>query len=296
MSKSIDRLKTILYFVNKTNYPSLNKIINKLIDEGYVTCSERTVQRDFKSIRETCLIDVEYDRNKKGYYIDEESKKETEEWLSFFELFQTAKVINQTLLKSAENIEYIDFDRNKQIIQEQLLSGILNATVERKSVNFEYHNFRKNETTNYFFQPYLLKQYQNRWYVFGTINKDEFRTFALDRMFSLKNTNEKFKSISNKPKQFFDDVIGMIYSTSDVNDVVLSFSVHQGNYIKTQPLHTSQKILIDNEEEFRISLRVRINYELEEQILKQGEKVRVIEPEELKTVIKNRLIKALENY
>ena len=296
MSKSIDRLKMILHFVNYSHYPSVNNIIKKLADEGYETCSERTIQRDFKSIRETCLIDIEYDRVQKGYYIDEESKKETEEWLSFFELFQTAKVINQTLLKSAENIEYIDFDRNKQIIQEQLLSGILNATVEKKSVNFEYHNFRKNEATSYFFQPYLLKQYQNRWYVLGTIDKEEFRTFALDRMFSLKCTDEKFKSISNKPKQLFDDVIGMIYSTSDVQDVILSFSVHQGNYIKTQPLHTSQRVLIDNEEEFRISLRVRINYELEEQILKQGEKVRVIEPVELKENIKNRLIAAIKNY
>ncbi len=88
----------------------------------------------------------------------------------------------------------------------------------------------------------------------------------------------------------------MIYSTSEVQPVILSFTPHQGKYIKTQPLHHSQRVLIDNEEELRIQLNIRINYELEEQILKQGEKVTVIEPQELKELIKNRILNSLENY
>jgi predicted DNA-binding transcriptional regulator YafY len=295
MSKSIDRIKTILFFIKEIQFPSMERIIEKLIDTGY-DASERTIQRDIKSIREMLLIEVKFDRTKNGYFIDEESQKTYEEWLSFFELYQTAKVINETLLRSADGIDYIDFDRNKQLINEQILSDLLNATYNKKSIQIKYHSFWRDETNEYDFQPYLIKQYQNRWYVFGTINKNEFRTFGLDRITKIIHTNETFKPINKKPKTFFDDIIGMIYSTSEVQQVVLSFTPHQGKYIKTQPLHHSQRILIDNEEELRIQLNIRMNYELEEQILKQGEKVTVIEPLALKEHIKNRILKSLENY
>lgn len=295
MNKSIDRIKTILSFIHEVKYPSLEMIIEKLIDVGYVS-SERTTQRDIKSIRDLLLIEVKFDRVKNGYYIDEESERSFEEWLSFFELYHTAKVINESLLKSSENIDYIDFDRSKQIITDNILSKFLKAIFDKQCVVFDYHSFWRKEVSSYNFQPYLIKQYQNRWYVFGTINGEEFRTFGLDRIQKLEVVNEHFKPISNKPKEYFDDVVGMIYSTSEKEKVILSYTPHQGKYIKTQPLHHSQTILIDNEEEFRIQLFVRVNYELEEQIIKQAEKVKVIEPVALKNLIKERLIKALENY
>lgn len=295
MSKSIDRIKTILFYIHEVKFPTMEMIIQKLIDVGYDS-SERTTQRDIKSIRDMLLIEVKFDRAKNGYYIDEESQKTFEEWLSFFELYQTAKVINETLLKSKENIDYIDFDRNKQIINERILADLLQAIFDKKKIQFEYQNFRRDDTKKYDFNPYLLKQYQNRWYVFGTINGDEFRTFGLDRIQKLEVLTQTFKPISKKPKAYFDDVVGMIYSTSEKEKVVLSYTALQGKYIKSQPLHASQRILLETADELQIELNVRVNYELEEQILKQGEKVKVIAPMELKELIKYRLQKAIENY
>ena len=295
MSKSIDRIKTILFYIHEVKFPTMEMIIQKLIDVGYDS-SERTTQRDIKSIRDMLLIEVKFDRAKNGYFIDEESQKTFEEWLSFFELYQTAKVINETLLKSKENIDYIDFDRNKQIISERILENLLQAIFDKRKILFEYQNFRRDETKKYDFNPYLLKQYQNRWYVFGTINGDEFRTFGLDRIQKLEVLNQTFKPISKKPKEYFDDVVGMIYSTSEKEKVVLSYTPLQGKYIKSQPLHASQCILLETADELQIELNVRVNYELEEQILKQGEKVKVIAPESLKQLIKERLLKTLGNY
>ncbi len=295
MSKSIDRIKTILFYIHEVKFPTMEMIIQKLIDVGYDS-SERTTQRDIKSIRDMLLIEVKFDREKNGYFIDEESQKTFEEWLSFFELYQTAKVINETLLKSKENIDYIDFDRNKQIINERILADLLQSIFAKQKIQFEYQNFRRDDTKMYDFNPYLLKQYQNRWYVFGTINGDEFRTFGLDRIQKLEVLNQTFKPISKKPKAYFDDVVGMIYSTSEKEKVVLSYTALQGKYINSQPLHASQRILLETADELQIELQVRINYELEEQILKQGEKVKVIEPESLKQLIKERLLKTLGNY
>ena len=81
-----------------------------------------------------------------------------------------------------------------------------------------------------------------------------------------------------------------------VEEVILSYDPFQGNYIKSQPLHASQRILVDDQNELRISIRVIPNYELEEQILKQGERVKVLEPKWLREGIKERLKQALDGY
>lgn len=295
MTKSIDRIKTILFYIRDVHFPSMENILDKLNEVGYVS-SERTIQRDIKSIRDLLLIEVKFNRIKNGYYIDEESQKTFEEWLSFFELYQTAKVINETLLKSSDSIDYIDFDRNKQLINSNILSNLLQAIYNKNNVLLEYHSFNREGNSTYDYQPYLIKQYQNRWYVFGTINKNEFRTFGIDRISNLTIQKETFKPLSKKSKLFFDDIIGIIYSVGEVQKVVLSFTPQQGKYIKNQPLHSSQTILIDNQEEVRIQIQVKLNYELEEQILRQADKVKVIEPLELKEQIKKRLTEALKYY
>jgi len=62
------------------------------------------------------------------------------------------------------------------------------------------------------------------------------------------------------------------------------------------PLHTSQKVLIDNDTELRISITVIPNYELNQLILKHGDTVKVIEPEWLVDEIKENLKITLEKY
>jgi predicted DNA-binding transcriptional regulator YafY len=90
-------------------------------------------------------------------------------------------------------------------------------------------------------------------------------------------------------------VIGL-YSENELEQVILSYQPFQGKYIKSQPLHPSQKILIDNDAELRIELRVCPNFELEEQILKQGERVTVLKPEWLRESVKNRILSSIKNY
>ena len=70
----------------------------------------------------------------------------------------------------------------------------------------------------------------------------------------------------------------------------------QGKYIKTLPLHKSQKVLVDNEKECRIALRVVPNYELTQEILMHGDTVRVLEPAWLAEKIQQILKRTLEKY
>jgi predicted DNA-binding transcriptional regulator YafY len=293
--KSVERLSIILSYVNEHQFPSKESILAHLeVKDLFPT--ERTFQRDLKTLRDMCFIEVKYNRFNNGYFIEEESRPDFENWMHVFELFNTARVINETLVKSSSNIDYIDFDRSSIHLKDEIMGKLLTAIVDRSKIKFDHQNFWQNEPKKIGLYPHLLKQYQNRWYVFGSFPNGDFRSFGLERISNLEVLSETFKPKMKHPKDSFNEIVGLVYSQSKVEDVVLSYSADQGHYIKTQPIHSSQKVIIDDENEFRIQLRVRPNYELQEQILKQGERVKVIEPKWLKEEIKARLTEALNQY
>lgn len=292
--KSIERLSSILNFVHQHPFCTLQQMMDNLSNKDYVP-TERTMQRDLKTIREMCFIDIKYNRMQNGYFIDKDSERDFNEWMQIFELFNRANVINEVLIKTPGTIDYIDFDQSTSIHQEQLFPSILNAIIERKKIKFNYLSFWQKEPVSIVLEPQLLKEYLNRWYVVGTNEAGEFRSYGLERVTHFELLATTFRPKVKNPKKLFYDVIG-VYSENDKERVVLSYQAFQGKYIQSQPLHASQKILVDNATELRIELHVRPNYEIEEQILKQGERVTVLEPEWLREVIKERIRKALSGY
>jgi arginine repressor len=64
----IERISWLLNFLKYKAYPSKKEIIDHLAEkEIYLT--ERSFERDLKTIRELFFIDVVYNRFKNGYYI-----------------------------------------------------------------------------------------------------------------------------------------------------------------------------------------------------------------------------------
>ena len=293
--KSIERLSCILKYVHSVHYPTLEEIIKEL-ERQEVYTTERTLQRDFKTLRDTCFIEIKYNRFQRGYFIDEDYNKDFKDWMHVFEIFNKAKVINEILLKDSSSIEYIDFDRQEQTANEQYFDVLLRAIMERKQLKIIYQSYWSDEPIELQLCPYLLKQYQNRWYIFGTNNENINRSYGLERISKIEVLDTRFKSKIKDPKALFNDIVGINFAESERVKVVLSYDSFQGNYIKSQPLHPKQKIIIDDAKEFRIELNIRPNYELEEQLLKQAEKVVVIEPQWLKERIKKRMQLALSKY
>ena len=293
--KSVERLSLILNYVKHHSYPSMSDLLSYLTDKD-LQPTERTLQRDLKTLRDLCFIEIKYNRFHNGYFLDEDSKAEFDNWMQVFELFNTSRIINETLVKSSGNIDFIDFDRTTMRMDPEILKGLLQAVIDRNVVQFMHYSYWREEERTIVLYPNLLKQYQNRWYVFGCLPDGAFRSFGIDRIKGLHVLSEVFKPKMKRPKEQFDHVIGLVFEGEQLEEVVLSYDPFQGNYIKSQPLHASQKILVDDEKELRISIRVIPNYELEEQILKQGERIKVISPEWLKQGVIDRLREALEQY
>ena len=69
-----------------------------------------------------------------------------------------------------------------------------------------------------------------------------------------------------------------------------------GKYIKSLPLHDSQEIITDNEDELQIKLKLVITHDFLMELLSFGENVKVIAPQSLVVDVKAVYSNALGRY
>jgi predicted DNA-binding transcriptional regulator YafY len=283
--------------IRRGQLPTFEEIKEYLHNHGFEV-GDRTIQRDIEQIRFEFGIEIKYNRDKNGYYIDYENSINIESFFRFLEIVNTAELLTESLHESKNSLKHISFDTGGGLKGIENLKPLLKAIKDNRKITFSHLNFHTNKIRKHTLKPYLLREYQNRWYVIGLIGGlNEFRTFGIDRIENLEVKTEIFK-IDNKhnPIDMFEKTIGLVYSLNTVQKIILSFTPTQGKYIKTLPLHTSQKNLVDNDTEFRISINVIPNYELTQLILKHGDTVKVVEPEWLVDEIKEKLKRTLEKY
>lgn len=64
--------------------------------------------------------------------------------------------------------------------------------------------------------------------------------------------------------------------------IVLSFDYEQGKFVKSLPIHHSQKVLIDNDSEYRIELTLVPTYDFYQELLTHTGRMKIILPENVK--------------
>lgn len=283
--------------INRGQFPSFREIKDFLNNHGF-KLSDRTLERDFEQIRDEFGIEITFNRGKGGYFIDLENSVNPASFFRFLEIVNTAELLTESLIESKDTLKYISFNDGGKLKGIENLKPLLEAIKNYRKISFQHNNFYTGNSRNYTLKPYLLKEYQNRWYVVGVLgNMNELKSFGIDRIENLIVLTEIF--IPNKnlnPIERFENIIGVVYSGNQLEEVILSFTPVQGKYIKTLPIHNSQQILIDDESELRISLKIIPNYEFTQQILMHGDSVRVIEPGWLVEEIKENIRRTLKKY
>jgi predicted DNA-binding transcriptional regulator YafY len=298
MSKreSLSRFNLIIKKLRK-NPSTYNEITDYLSRESelqsynFVT-SKRTFQRDLEDIRSLFNIDIQYDFSKRIYFIfDEDRPEATDRILEAFDMFNALNV-------SDRFSQHIQFEKRKPLGTENLF-GLLHAIKNRFQIQFNYHKFWDETPFGRIVEPLALKEFRNRWYVIAREPDDSLvKTFALDRLSNLHITRKVFIyptdfSIEEKFRYCFG-----IISPEDEKpeDIILSFDSFQGKYIKTLPLHETQMVLIDNEDELQISLKLCITHDLVMELLSYGETMKVIKPKSLADMIIKAHYDAFANY
>ena len=250
--------------------------------QGYdYRISARTFQRDLEDIRSLYDIDIQYDHSIRAYRIVHRQQAElTERILEAFDTFNALNIRDRLS-------DHIHFETRRPQGTEHLY-GLLHAIRNNVRVVFTYQKFLDDEISIRTVEPYILKEFRDRWYLIGKdINDQNIKSFGLDRLTDLEISKKSFMFPENfDPAEHFRYSFGIMSPNADApSDIILSFEPLQGKYIKTMPLHHTQEIIADNEQELRIKLRLYITHDFVMELLSYGDGVEVIDPEGLREEI-----------
>jgi len=298
-----------------------------LYGAGSTRISLGTIDKDLRAMKEEeelgYFAPITYHYERKGYYYKEEGysiaqfslNDEDLEALRFaaailqqfremplLDHYRSAvdKIVNRVMLRTEvapdDLSRFIQFEQSSVSRGHEFIAPMLQCIQDQQVCHIQYLAFRSNEEKSYTLHPLLLKEYRNRWYVIAQVPERSGRlTFGLERITQFSPADDRFvRPKEFDPERFFRYSIGITESREEPADVILRFGAVAGKLVMSQPLHTSQRLLSENEEFVRITLRVIPTIELISEILSFGSQVVVESPSDLAQTIASEWRKALE--
>ena len=207
--------------------------------------------------------------------------------------------LNSGLGLSHHADKIIEFDQNNYLKGLEHITPIYNSILYKHAINIVYQSFNQDAPQSLAFHPYFLKQYNNRWYVFGKNDTSHFiMNLALDRIITIQECKKKY--ILNKTidfNEYFEDIVGVtLTNEGKVQNIILQINNVLFPYIQTKPIHGSQKLKKQGSTHTLITLDLIPNYELESLLLSYGEGMEVLHPKSLRDKIKHRIELIYSNY
>lgn len=291
--------------------------------------SESTIEKDLWAMRNEGELGfyapIAYSKAHKGYYYEDENYTINDINLSdddldalyfaadtltqfrdipLFKAYRSAidKVVSKLRVNRDPNDRttdaFIQFEDAPEVAGLEHLEPLVDAIKSTSTIALDYGKFTDESIETHMLHPYLLKEYRNRWYLIAFHpEKAMFKTYALDRIHSLKTTNEPFKVQSDfNPDQFFKYSMGITQLDTAPVEVVLHCEALQAKYFQSRPLHKSQTMRFEDDGTAELRMKVIISFELISEILSYGASVKVMAPDELKSRVVEAHNKALEQY
>jgi len=210
-----------------------------------------------------------------------------------------------------ERRQIISFSNNPYLKNSNLLGTLFDNISNEVVIRLSYHTFANTTIRSIDFHPYLLKQYNDRWYLLGAADSDmKILHFALDRIDDVEPLPEKkYIECTEDLSERFEDIVGVtLYEDHSIEHIVFWVSDTSKDYVTTKPIHESQK-LIKGKAEIELSERYPHlegglffsidcipNYELIRELCSFGKDLIVLEPSSIKDQIINRISMMAENY
>ena len=187
----------------------------------------------------------------------------------------------------------VSFQTNPDLKGLNLFNDLLQAILTKRVLKITYAPFGKDSYQERIY-PYHLKQYNDRWYLIAqAVGYETLAHYALDRIESFEEIQMKYKEADVDFEEYFDDVIGVTVPADEPADIIIKVAKKRYNYIKTKPLHMSQRVVEEGDDYAVISINVKVNNELEAQLLSFGSDVEVLSPTSFRARISEK-IKAMD--
>ena len=310
-------------FSNKHRKFSFNELVDFVSEKLGYNISPRQIRDDIANLRigpyYAPIEATRYDGKKCFYHYtdsdfsifkNELTTEELTKLRSTIEMLNRYRGIpaNAWLEEVISNLEYrfgvkansenlISFEQNNMLKGLEHLSGLIDATINHQTIELSYKSYGKDkrQITVY---PYYIKQYNGRWFLFGmNATKNRIESYALDRIEEYDLSDKPFAKNENIDfSTFFNDVIGVSVPYDDnvvTEEIVLRFSEKRFPYVVSKPIHHTQKVL---DEPYTISIKVRPNRELSQQIFSFIPDIEVISPDWFRNEIRDKIQENLKKY
>lgn len=311
----------------------LTKLVNKkLVEDGFEEVTRRCIEKDLNYL-EYAPIFAELERYKSSTgkrcvrYLDPTfsifNKKLSNEERSLLcevlstigqfdglDNFEWLESFRQKLgVKEHERIIY--FSNNPYLTNSNLLGTLFSFISNKVAIHLRYKLFNQEDIKSIDFHPYLLKQYNNRWFVIGAADSDgKILTFPLDRIHGITALlDRQYKPQPENITDRYEDIIGITYyENAPIEHIVFWVSDITSGYISTKPIHGSQREI---KGEKNISLYAQypklqggkffsidciINYELIREFITYGPELLVLTPVSLQEQVSERIRLMNEKY
>lgn len=201
---------------------------------------------------------------------------------------------------------------SKNLIENRtLMAESFSAIRSRSVVRLNYKLFNTSDVRGVILSPYILKEYNRRWYLIGAADDTgRILNFALDRIESITFLpGYEYRLPPEDLFERFEDIIGVsYYDGAEVYKVIFWASDKAAPYIDTKPVHGSQ-ICIRGERSSEIraeynapsggsifSIKCMENYELIRELCSFGGEVKVLSPQPIVDAVKNRIMSMAQMY
>lgn len=278
-------------------YPSFEEL-QEFLSRHDLDISGRTLQRDIQSIRNDYGIEIEYCHRHRGYAINREKSLDVPAFLRFMGLVRTAHIITDSLREGREALQYLEFDSVHLFAGKEWVKPLLQAICDRRLVAFTHRKFDRDRSTEVLLEPYLLREYQYRWYLVGIPrDKKNPKNYGLDRILRLDILPETFDREHEKHvREQYDHTVGLNFSAGRPQAITLRCTPLTGKYLESLPLHGSQEILERSPSGWTIRVRVVPNFEFEQKLLMHLYECEVVGPEWFRRSFALKVRQALKKY
>lgn len=273
-------------------------------------------QRTLKTIKKNChrYADPNFSIFKKEMNDDE--KYLLREALSM--LGQFKGLPNLEGLKSLRNSLKVKNDRKivsftkNPLENSNLLGELFTSISQEQVVELHYHRFDSpDEDRKIVVHPYLLKEYNRRWYLIAAADNDgKLLHFALDRIDTVVPLPvKKYIPYDGDLRERFEDIIGVtLIDGNPLQTILFWVSDYSKEYVATKPLHESQRHYRgEREEKLRqqypmleggafFSIECMENYELIRELTSFGADLVVLSPNEIREKVMDRISAMNKKY
>ena len=309
----------------------LTEKVNQLLqDEGFQTVTRRCIEKDLVYLTERpfCAPIKRFKHNGKNcvayknpsfsIFIQEMSREERHllrellntlgqfdgldnfEWLDKF----------KSGLGNTRRRQIISFSNNPYLKNSNLLGTLFDLISNEVVICLSYHTFADPTVRSIAFHPYLLKQYNDRWFLLGAADDDgKILTFALDRIDKVESLPEKkYVPCPDDLSNRFEDIVGVtLYEDRPIEHIVFWASDASKDYIMTKPIHESQTS-VKGEEDNNLrgkspqleggvfSIDCIQNYELIREFCSFGKELIVLEPSSIRDEAFKRISMMVDKY